>query len=99
MPKSDLRSRIFSFFLTLSISSMLLAQPAPTTAPDETSDDHGPHARRAPDRGERRAVAPTTAAAGDQISVTEGQVQLASGILHYRATAGTMILKDESEKP
>lgn len=36
---------------------------------------------------------------GDKLSVTEGQVTVHGELLKYRATAGTLALKDESGKP
>lgn len=93
-----LRTQILSLILVI-----LLAALAPAQATQPTDEAHrGPRAARvrAASGGDGPAAAvPASQPGEDKLTVTTHQLTVGGKTLHYRATAGTIAMKDEAGKP
>ncbi len=64
-----------------------------------SSRAEGPPATQQVPPATQASTPPPPAPGGDKLSVTEHEITLPSGPLKYRATAGTLVVKDEAGKP
>ena len=74
----------FAFCVNFLVGAAIVQAEAPPASQPATQPDSAP---------------PPPTAAGDKLSVTEHELAVNGQTLKYRATAGTLVLKDESGKP
>ena len=79
---------LLSAFLTVSTAVYAQAPNRPQTPPDE------PQAGHAPEHADDKDAKPT-----ERTSVTHHELTLAGKTLRYTATAGTLLIRDEEDKP
>src|SRR5437667_6833503 len=87
---------LFIIHLTCSLA---FAQPAPASAPVDHSAD--PAMRHIPPASQREggSMSSTTRPVTDNLIVTDHELKIGATTLKYSAMAGTIVLKDEADKP
>lgn len=85
------RAIVLGLWVVGLLGSPLTARPPFATMPATTST--------APSMASTASAPIHPAAEGDKLSVTEHKLAIGDQTLNYRATAGTMLLRDESAKP